>query len=314
MYGTTFPPNPGGGHQNDQYGEQRQGGYADRQGGNGNEQTQRPAYDSNQNQRPAYDNNASQAQRPPYDSNKQQTQRPAYDSNQNQRQSYGNGGGGGYQGNREGNWNNNRSQGGGGGGGKPPWNNNRQPFKRPEETDMTLYKPYAATGNKEAPPDIIRKFEELAKLLDHQGYTTRVGGMEGIEEAVERTQVKQELILPFKEFNQKQSKFTWSSERAFSIAKMFHPTFDSMKKGVQYFLAKNARLILGDKMNSPSLFLICWTEDGAESVREKSSRTGFSGHPIAIASAIGIPIFNLGKPDAEQRLKLYLESTHGETA
>lgn len=279
MYGTTFPPAPGGGHQNDQYGEQRQGGYPDRQRSYGNDQGQRSSYGGN-------------------------------NSNQGQRQSYGSGGGGGYQGGGGGNWNNNRNQ-GGGGGGKPPWNS-RQPFKRPEETDMTLYKPYAATGNKDCPPEILRKFEELAKMLETQGYTARIGGLEGIEETVEKTQVKQELILPFKEFNQKQSKFTWASERAFAIAKMFHPTFDSIKKGAQYFLAKNARLILGDKMNSPALFLICWTEDGAESAREKTSRTGFSGHPIAIASAIGIPIFNLGKPDAEQRLKLYLESTHGE--
>lgn len=279
MYGTTFPPALGGGHQNDQYGEQRQGGYPDRQSSYGNDQGQRSSYGGS-------------------------------NSNQGQRQSYGSGGGGGYQGGGGGdNWNNNRNQ--NGGGGKPPWNS-RQPFKRPEETDMTLYKPYAATGNKDCPPEILRKFEELAKMLETQGYTARIGGLEGIEETVEKTQVKQELILPFKEFNQKQSKFTWASERAFAIAKMFHPTFDSIKKGAQYFLAKNARLILGDKMNSPALFLICWTEDGAESAREKTSRTGFSGHPIAIASAIGIPIFNLGKPDAEQRLKLYLESTHGE--
>ena len=279
MYGTTFPPALGGGHQNDQYEEQRQGGYPDRQSSYENDQGQRSSYGGS-------------------------------NSNQGQRQSYGSGGGGGYQGGGGGdNWNNNRNQ--NGGGGKPPWNS-RQPFKRPEETDMTLYKPYAATGNKDCPPEILRKFEELAKMLETQGYTARIGGLEGIEETVEKTQVKQELILPFKEFNQKQSKFTWASERAFAIAKMFHPTFDSIKKGAQYFLAKNARLILGDKMNSPALFLICWTEDGAESAREKTSRTGFSGHPIAIASAIGIPIFNLGKPDAEQRLKLYLESTHGE--
>lgn len=223
-------------------------------------------------------------------------------------------GGSTYPRNGGNNWQGNRQNTGGGNGGfqnKAPWQG-RKDWKRPEETDMSLYKPYAATGNREAPPHILQKFDELARMLEAKGYTARVGGFEGIEETVEKATTKHEVHLPFKDFNQKQSKYTWNSERAFAIAKLFHPTFDTLKKGVQTFLAKNARLIMGDKMVSPALFLLTWTEDGAESMREKSSRTGFSGHPIAIAAAINIPIFNLGKPDAEQRLKLYLEAAHGE--
>ena len=192
--------------------------------------------------------------------------------------------------------------GGGGGGGKP--------FQRPVETDMSLYKPYAATGNREATPEICQKFAEIAKMLERYGYTARVGGFEGIEEAVEKATTKHEVHLPFREFNQKQSKFTYTSDRAMAVAKMFHPTFDTMKKGVQLFLAKNARLVLGDKMNAPALFLLCWTEDGVESVKDRTSRSGFTGHPIAIASALGIPVFNLGKPNAEQRLNMYLDSVN----
>lgn len=191
---------------------------------------------------------------------------------------------------------------------KKPWNGQKKNWERPKETDMSLYKPYAATGNREAPPEILKKFEEIARKLETLGYTARVGGFEGIEETVEKATTKNEIHLPWREFGQKQSKFTFTTDRAMAIAKMFHPTFDTMKKSVQLFLAKNARIVMGDKMNSPALFLLCWTEDGVESAKEKTSRSGFTGHPIAIASAVGIPIFNLGNPSAEQRLNLYLES------
>lgn len=234
---------------------------------------------------------------------------------QNRQSGNGGGGGGSWQGNRNqnyqggnggggGGWKGNQGQGGGNwqgkGGGK---------FQRAPETDLTLYKPYTIVANNEMPSEIAAKFEEIAKRLEQREYTVRVGGMEGIDDRIEKAIKKIEVHLPWREFNGKQSKFTYNSERAFAVAKMFHPTFDSMKKGIQAFLAKNARLILGDKVNSPALFLLCWTEDGAESIRERTAKTGFSGHPIAIASALGIPIFNLAKSDAEQRLNFLVEST-----
>ena len=151
---------------------------------------------------------------------------------------------------------------------KKPWNGQKKNWERPKETDMSLYKPYAATGNREAPPEILKKFEEIAKKLEALGYTARVGGFEGIEETVEKATTKNEIHLPWREFGQKQSRFTFTTDRAMAIAKMFHPTFDTMKKSVQLFLAKNARLIMGDKMNSPALFLLCWTEDGVESAKQ----------------------------------------------
>lgn len=229
---------------------------------------------------------------------------PNYQNNQGGQKPWQNNNGGNYQ---KKPW-----QGGSGGGGgswqKKPWQGGSG-FKRAEETDMSLYKPYACTGNADCPAEILEKFDRITKKLEELGYTVRVGGMDGIEDRIEKLIPKHELHLPWRDFNGKQSKFTYNSERTFAIAKMFFPTFDTMKKGVQAFLAKNARLILGDKVVSPALFLLCWTEDGAESVKERTNRTGFTGHPIAIASAVGIPVFNLAKSDAEQRLDFLIEGT-----
>lgn len=230
------------------------------------------------------------------------------------------------QGGRSTSWDGNSNRGGQqeGQGSKKPWNGERRQwgggqggnrnFQRQPETDMTLYKPYAIAANREAPPEIIKKFSDYAKRLEGLGYTVRVGGdSQGVDQEVENAVIeKKELILPWKNFANKESKFTYTTDRAKAVAAQFHPTFEAMKDVVKLFLARNARLIMGDKMVSPALFLICWSEDGIETHRQRSSRSGNIGHSVAIASAAGIQVFNLGNPSAEQRLNMYLEERRGD--
>lgn len=201
---------------------------------------------------------------------------------------------------------------------KKPWNGEKKKwsggggqrggFKPPEETDMSLYLPYAATSEKNLPESVIPLAQKLAKMLDEKGFTARVGAMGGLEDVVELATTHHELILPWRGFADRESKLTFTRERAKAVARMFHPSYDSMKEVVQTFLAKNARLILGNTMASPALFLLTWTEDGIRSIKQKTPKTGFSAHPIAIASALGIPIFNLGDPNCENQLVQYLAS------
>lgn len=243
-----------------------------------------------------------------------------YQNNQGGGQSWKNRDNGGYQNNRN-NQNYQNNQGGQGGGNRPwgsgggqsgfqkkPWNGGGGGGfqKRPEDTDMTLYKPYACTANDDAPQEIKDKFVEIVKMLENNGYTLRTGGMEGVEEIVENSVTKKEVHLPWRDFGGKQSRFTFNTDRAYAIAKKYHPTFDGLSKGVKCFLAKNARLILGNNMTSPALFLLTWTEDGATSSRDRTARTGFAGHPIAIAAGIGIPVINLARSDAEQKLNMLI--------
>ena len=198
--------------------------------------------------------------------------------------------------------------------GKKDWGNKggqsggRFPIKpKPEEIDPTLYLSAAITGNKEAPPEILDRIAQLAQYLESRGFTIRVGGDGPVEDAAEQATQKKEVLLPWRGFNDKESATTFPIERAFHIAKMFHPTWEHMKKGVQAILAKNARLVMGNKMMSPATLLLCWTEDGAEDRREVTMKTGLSAHPIRIASGSGVRIFNLGRPDAESRLRHFVD-------
>ena len=199
------------------------------------------------------------------------------------------------------NWNKDKSSSGGNTNWqKKPWGGNK-----PKDEFIGLYQAYVGTGNKDTPDNIISTFKRIAEELENLGYIARTGGMDGPDNVFEAVK-NVELHLPWKGFNNKDSKFTFNSDNAKHIAKMFHTSFDTLKPAIQAMLAKNARLVLGKDLKSPAMFVICWSADGAETKLEKTASTGNVGHVIAIANAMRIPVFNFGKRDAESRLKNFL--------
>lgn len=225
-----------------------------------------------------------------------------YESNTNYLQQ-GESKGGGYQGGGNGPYNNqgggNKSYNRGGGG--------YSKFKRKEDDGPPeLYKPYLVSGNRNPPVEILSLVDKIVRNIETMGYTVRVGGFEGMEEAAELAATKKEVLLPWKGFNEKESKLTYTLPRAKEIAKLYHKSYDSLSGPVQTFLAKNVRLVLGQELKGPALFAIIWSEDGAENNSEVTNNTGVISHTIAMLSELKVPVFNLGKPDAEQRLRNYL--------
>jgi len=236
-------------------------------------------------------------QRPPpreYQHDKPQYQpKPQYQSNGGGNNYFSGGGGSKSYSNR-----------GGGGGGYQNNRQNQEPF---DEANVRLYKAYAGTGNRDAPADILNTMKRLARELEEFGYVLRVGGMDGPEDAFEAGARNSELHLPWQNFNNRQSKSYFNTDEIKCIAKMFHPTYDGLKPAIQAFLCKNVRQVLGKDLRSPVRFVLLWSEDGAESSARCNSKTGSAGHVISLAAAMKIPVFNLGTPDAEARLKFYLE-------
>lgn len=218
----------------------------------------------------------------------------------NSGQNYGNGGNNGYR-------NYNRSGDSGNGGYRK--NNFYRRSNDEDQGETTLYKPFVATGNQNAPDSVVDRIIAMVKELEQFGFTLRTGGLNGIDDAVEKVSKKPELVLPWNNFNGKQSKNYFNTRQSFDIAKMFHPAFDGLSEKVRPFLAKNARMVLGKNLDSAAMFIICWTDDGAELRHEVTARTGNTGHVIAIASGRKIPVFNFHKPDAEMRLRNFLELT-----
>lgn len=201
-------------------------------------------------------------------------------------------------------------------GGSKPWNNNggrfsgSRNFSRPKEAEEVatrLYKPYVVTTNQNAPGDVAERIRRTALVLQKNGFTARLDGMEGVSDLLKNVVNDNEMYIPWKNFRDINSKHSYNSPSNMSIAKIFHGNFDAMKDTVKAFLSKNVRMVLGKDIKSSCMFVITWTEDGCESDKERSQRTGNMSHVIGMATAMRIPVFNFQKEDAESRLFGWLE-------
>lgn len=142
---------------------------------------------------------------------------------------------------------------------------------------------YAGIGSRETPRHICEKMTHIAYLLGQGGYKLRSGGARGADIAFERGVENPEM----KEIFYKDD----ICETAIKLAKQFHPNWSGCSSAAKELHSRNVYQILGKDLNSPSLFVICWTPDG--STGETSRATGGTGQAIRIARAKEIPIINL---------------------
>ena len=224
-----------------------------------------------------------------------------------QNRSQGGGGGGGYQ-NRQGG-SGGYSGGGGGynkqGGGKP----NHQKGNAPKVPEMKeLYKPYLIAGANDFPPNKTAELRSIVELLDKNSFTARVNGMRGMGEVAEEIvkQTRHELHIPWKGFDDKESKFAWAHPFASELLLQLMPSAESLSPGIQKMMTTYIRMMLGSNLNSPVLFSVIYTPDCAEKPPEKSKDTGNAEMIITLSHTYRRPVFNLAKPDCEKRIRHFL--------
>lgn len=225
-------------------------------------------------------------------------------------------GGGNYPPRNQGNYQDgyNRSGNSGGQGNYPPRNQGQSQGQAEERQERPLpdpvfYRAVAVVGNREADPALLDKAKVLVKMLAKEGFVIRAGGMDGLEKSIEESAGDMlELHLPWRNFDQRDSKFSSSSPMIMSLTRHFVTAvnFEKMPLPVKGFLAKITRTILGSHANSPVLAVLVCSEDAAESPSEVTSRTGNAGHAIKVASYWRIPVFNLKNPECQQNLMQHL--------
>jgi hypothetical protein len=181
---------------------------------------------------------------------------------------------------------------------------------KPHLAPRTMF--YAGIGSRKTPPDMLAKMKRVAARLEKLGYTLRSGGADGADSAFAAGCGKKEIYLPWDGFNgvKQESGHTRivsePSQDAEIIASLVHPAFGRLTAPVKKLMARNSHQILGHDLRTPVDFVVCWTPDGAESGGERSRDTGGTGQAIALASMWGIPVFNLARGDALERLGVLL--------
>jgi O-acetyl-ADP-ribose deacetylase (regulator of RNase III) len=162
---------------------------------------------------------------------------------------------------------------------------------------------YAGVGSRATPQDTLDLMAEVGGLMTEAGFRLRSGGAIGADSAFwngarEVDPAGMEIFLP-KAKSQIPDGILHMSPVFERLAKNFHthpagitPDPGNPNDKRHYFLklmARNGNQIFGTDFRNPSNAVICWTKGG--------KGEGGTGQAIRLASSVGIPVIDLGRPD-----------------
>jgi hypothetical protein len=168
---------------------------------------------------------------------------------------------------------------------------------------------FSGIGSRETPPEILALMVEVGKFLALKGYVLRSGGANGADKAFEQgcdqAQGQKEIYLPWKGFNDNPSELHLKSpalnkikDKAFELASHYHPAWDQLNYGARCLMARNGMQVLGQDLNTPVEFVICWNLGGFSH--------GGTSQALRIAQDWKIPIFMLSKKECEEDVRAHL--------
>lgn len=168
---------------------------------------------------------------------------------------------------------------------------------------------YTSVGSRECPKSIADRFVEVCKRLANENYILRSGGADGIDSYSEfgcdLGCGEKEIYLPFKGFNQNESFLHLDNEEIFGIeilekslnlVKDIHPAFDKLTKTSCLLHQRNIHQILGQDLQTPSEFVICYTWNG--------KAVGGTATAMNLAKRLGIPVYNFYNDGVEKFIEL----------
>lgn len=171
---------------------------------------------------------------------------------------------------------------------------------------MNIY--YTGVGARVTPNDVLERMFDYAKVLENIGYILRSGGQpKGADGAFENGVIKAINKNIYKPRCWQSSGNTPTiKDEAYEIAARHHPAWNNLKPFAKDLMARNVHAVLGDDLNNPSEFLICWTIDGMNNVKPRTRVSGGTGHTLSIANEARVQIFNLQNIEDEKNLDMYI--------
>lgn len=170
---------------------------------------------------------------------------------------------------------------------------------------------YTGVGSRETPEEALMTIQALAVTLWRSKWTLRSGGAAGADSAFERGAGPLSVIyLPWRGFNGRlgmHNVVDRPSMDAYAMAAGVHPAWNALGAGAKAMHARNCHQVFGSTLNDPSHFVVCWTADGCEDESTRTRHTGGTATAIVLAARHGIPVFNLQRKNALDRLNAYLE-------
>lgn len=186
---------------------------------------------------------------------------------------------------------------------KKTYNPNK--FTRKPEVLEDPYIPVVVYIDRDIPIESKDRLISIASKFIRKKITVRVNGDEPsiVSKLTSLSTRFVEVYIPWKGFNDIDSKHYYNTLTSKEIAKQHFAGWDKVPDSVKSILARNVRLIFGDKNNSIALCLITWSKDGASNRSEVTKETGRHGVVIKLASTYGFPVINLEKQNTEAAIE-----------
>ena len=162
------------------------------------------------------------------------------------------------------------------------------------------YLPVALYVDRDFPAEVKEQLYGLASKLVAKKITIRVNGDDKafIEKLLTLSEKFIEVYIPWKKFNDIDSKLYFNSITSKEIAKQNFSGWDKIPDSIKALLARNVRMVFGNKNNSIVLCVITWSEDAASRHTEVTAKTGRSSFIIKTASKFGFPVINIAKANS----------------
>ena len=172
---------------------------------------------------------------------------------------------------------------------------------------------YTGVGSRRTPPAILDRMEEIATSMRARGWRLRSGAADGADQAFGRGALDHaDIYVPWRGFGR-----TERGARLVELApdwrlydehvrlhRLGCPHHERLSQGAERLHARNVLQVVGDTpgtgSSDPSKFLVCWTPGG--------NLEGGTATAIRIATHLKVPVFNLGYPDALQRLAAHVSA------
>lgn len=155
---------------------------------------------------------------------------------------------------------------------------------------------YTGIGSRRTPEKVLKTMTAIAQFLANHNFILRSGGAAGADTAFEigcdLANGKKEIYLPWKGFNGNNSHLYNITEDAYNLAKKYHPAWNKLSQGARKLQARNCYQVLGESLNSPTDFIICYSEG-----------TGGTEQALRIARDLNIEVINMFDDSWFQELK-----------
>lgn len=168
-----------------------------------------------------------------------------------------------------------------------------------------LHNTYIGVGSS-APDSVINRAIRAATGLAQWHYKLRSDGELGISSIFEKHSPDAEIYIPYKHYNEHQSPLYKSSREAEYIASKHHLAYDGLSQEQRRFFNRYSHVVLGKDLREPALFALIYTEDAVESLKDRTSKTGYMGQIISLCQALSIPVYNLAREDSLSRMEKLL--------